>query len=59
MFFFYVLYKSVNIYGNSMHRNASKLFLLDGKKAWLVGRAGFVLYCRIVYMWWDVFVKYL
>lgn len=31
--FFYVLYQSVNIYDNSMHRNASELFLLDGRRA--------------------------
>lgn len=36
-FFFYVLYQNVNIYDNSMQRNASKLFLLDGERARLVG----------------------
>lgn len=59
--FFYVLYRSVNTYDNSIHRNASKLFLLDSRRAWFTGggRAGFVLYCCIVYLWWNVFVKFL
>lgn len=60
MVFFYVLYQSVNIYDNSTQRNASKLFLLDGERACWVGTgAGFLLYCCVIYMWWNVFVKYL
>lgn len=59
-FFFYVLYQSVNIYDNSMQRNASKLFLLDGERACLLRTGdGFLLYCCVIYMWWNVFVKYL
>lgn len=38
-FFFYVLYQSVNMYDNSMHRNASKLFLLVGKRACVAGQS--------------------
>lgn len=50
-FFFYVLYQSVNIYDNSMQRNASKLFLLDGERACLLRTGdGFLLYCCVIYM---------
>lgn len=60
MVFFYVLYQSVNIYDNSTPRNASKLFLSDGERACLVETgASFLLYRCVIYVWWNVFVKYL
>lgn len=60
MVFFYVLYQSVNIYDNSTPRKASKLFLSGGERACLVETgASFLLYRCVIYVWWNVFVKYL